>query len=154
MGCHNARAFFGVEEAAGRSAGQVADELIARQGFETDRSTFTLDGEHAVMLASVPAQDSLRMIMIVHEGRLYDLRFVLPYPGDPVEVIEQFEHLYTTVIGSFTFIPPAVAQAPEAQPETGGSAAIVFVQDGNIHVWEETIGEIRSIYEFGRRHPG
>ncbi len=149
MGCHNARSFVAVEEAAGRSADQVADALIAQQGFETDRSTLIIDGEQAVVLASVPAQDSLRTIMVVHEGRLYELRFVLPYPADPADVVEQFERLYSTVLDSIAFIPPAAAQAPEPDPAARGTAEIVFVKDGNILAWEEATGGIRSLYNTG-----
>src|SRR3989304_1127024 len=45
--CHNAVAFFNVEDAAGRSASQVADEITAGGGVVGARSSLTISGGEA-----------------------------------------------------------------------------------------------------------
>jgi hypothetical protein len=124
MACHNARAFFEVTDAAGRSTNQVAGELIALMDLSIEPSSLTINNEEAIVLDGVPAQDSLREVLLVHEDRLYVLKFVLPDAADP-SAVEQFERLYTTVINSFTFVPPV--PSPATSETWPGSAVVVYV---------------------------
>ena len=105
MMCHSNRMQIEVSDAAGMSASELADQAIAQAQIEIARSTTMLAGEEAVVLDGVPAQDLLRDVYIVHEGRLYKLRFVLPDPSD-ISAVDRFSVLYSTVIDSFTFLPP------------------------------------------------
>jgi len=105
MMCHSNRMQIEVSDAAGMSASELADQAIAQAQIEIARSTTMLAGEEAVVLDGVPAQDLLRDVFIVHEDRLYKLRFVLPDPSD-ISAVDRFSVLYSTVIDSFTF-PPA-----------------------------------------------
>ena len=55
MGCHNANVFINVQDAAGRTTGQIADEMIADEqaaipGIEIQRTNLTVSGEQAVVL--------------------------------------------------------------------------------------------------------
>jgi hypothetical protein len=113
MACHSNFAQFEVSDAAGRSASEVADAVIKQGGISIERSSLSLAGEEAVVLDGVPAQDFLRDVLIVHNDRLYRLRFVLPDPENP-SAVERFERLYDTVTNSFTLIPvvppPATAR--------------------------------------------
>ena len=61
-------------------------------------------GEEVVILHGVPGQDLLRDVLIVRDGQLFKLRFVLPDPTNAAAV-EGFDHLYALVIDSFTFLP-------------------------------------------------
>jgi hypothetical protein len=103
------RAYIEVDDAAGRTAEQVADEVLAEfesvaPGFGIERAETTIKGEPAMVLEGLPGQDISRRIMIVHDERLYTLTFV---PADEAlgEVYAQVETLYNTVIGSFSFLP-------------------------------------------------
>jgi WD40 repeat protein len=149
MACHSNVAQIEVSDAAGRSASQVADERIAQMGFSTERSSLTIAGEQAVVLANVPGQASMRQVLLVHNDRLYTLSFVLPDPEDP-SAVGRFERLYTTAISSFTFLPAVPSPATsEASQGTRGSAVVVFVKDGDILVWDEATGQSRTIFESG-----
>jgi hypothetical protein len=99
------KAFINVQDAAGRSAAQVADEVEAGMpGFAMQRSGVTIGGEEAVVLDNVPGQDLNRQLVVVHGGRLYKLTFV---PADPSlgDLYARMEELYSTVVNSFQFTP-------------------------------------------------
>ena len=108
MACHNANAFINVEDAAGRTAGQVADAVIADQeaaipGISIERSELTVAGEEAVALEGLSGVDSSRKVVIVHADRLYWLTFV---PWDETrEGWAGVETLHDTVMNSLTFLP-------------------------------------------------
>ena len=104
LACHSNVLQVEVSDAGGLSASQVADEAIALAGTGVERSTATIGGEDAVILHGVPAQDLLRDVLIVHEGQLYRVRFVLPDPTD-FAAVERFDRLYAMVIESFAFLP-------------------------------------------------
>jgi len=100
-----------IQDAGGRTVEQVADETVANnEGFELRRSSITIGGVGAVVLDDVPGQDINRVVMIVHDGRLYELRFS---PSDVLagEAFGRMEELYQVVTESFTFVP-VVAGAP------------------------------------------
>jgi hypothetical protein len=99
------RAYIEVQEAAGRTAAQEADELVADvKGFAIERFSVMVGGEEAVVLESMPGQDTNRQVVIVHNGRLYKLTFV-PAGEDYGDVYRQMEDLYATVIPSWNFFP-------------------------------------------------
>jgi hypothetical protein len=100
------RAYIKVQEAGGRTAAQVADELTAAfAGFNIKRTNVTIGGEAAVVLDNIPGQDTSRQVVIVHDDRLYMLTFV-PASEDYGEVYTQMENLYTIVLNSFEFSTP------------------------------------------------
>ena len=95
-----------VEAAAGRTAGEVADALLAEypEGFVIGRSTITLDGEEAVVLDQVPGQDMNRLVFVVNGDRLYRFMFTHAAP-DEGDTYTRMENLYTVVTNSFRFLP-------------------------------------------------
>lgn len=149
MGCHNAAAFFDVSDATGRSASQAADDRIAQLGFDPGRSSLTIGGEEAVMLADVGEQASMREVLIVHDDRLYRLGFILPDP-DNNTAVEQFERFYDTVINSLTFVPTITSSAlAEVGQGSKGSAVIAFVKNGDVLLWDEADGQTQTIFDSG-----
>ena len=95
------RALLEVRDAAGRTASQAADEIMAEAlGFDISRTTTTIAGEEAVILDNLPGQDLNRQVVVVHQGRLYKFTFT-PMGGDTAGV----ESLYRTMMNSFSFLP-------------------------------------------------
>jgi hypothetical protein len=100
------RAYIEVQDAAGRSAEQVADELTTDFDpvlFNIQRSSTTIGGEQAVVLDNMPGQDINRQVVFVHSGRVYKLTFA-PASADYGEIYARMESLYTVVINSFKFL--------------------------------------------------
>lgn len=95
-----------VTDAAGMTAAAAADELVTSfEGFEIPRTFgYTLGYENAEHLDGVPGQDLGRVLLVVHDGRLYRLTFV---PADPTqtEVYAQMEKLFGQVVNTFRFLP-------------------------------------------------
>ena len=105
MQCHSANAFIVVDNAAGRTASQVADALVAElPGFNIERASLTIADEEAVVLDNLPGQDILRKVVIVHADRLYTLTF-MPWDKNRGQEYTQLENLYAMVINSFNFLP-------------------------------------------------
>ena len=99
------RADIRVEEAAGRTAEQAADEIQAGlEGFEIERSTRQVAGEDAVVLDNLPGQEINRQVILVHGERLYNLSFI-PADKNLGERYEAMEAFYTAVIESLSFLP-------------------------------------------------
>src|SRR3990170_7017268 len=147
--CHNAVAFFNVEDAAGRSLSQVADENNARDGIISEPSSLMIAGEEAILFPEVAGQATARVVIAVHDDRLYSLVFGLPDAADPAAVA-QFERLYNTVIDSFTLLPTTPPPQPAGAVEGArGSAVVVFAKDGDIIVWDETTGESQVVFDSG-----
>jgi hypothetical protein len=98
-----------VQDAAGRTAEQAANELLAAVscpygGPECQRIFGLWVGyEPAEVLDNMPGQEISRQVIVVHDGRLFKLTFV---PADPQagEVYTQMESLYTMAINSFRFL--------------------------------------------------
>jgi hypothetical protein len=101
--------FIEVQDAAGRTADQAANELLAvvscpYGGPECQRIFgLSVGYEPAEVLERMPGQEISRQVIFVHDGRLFVLTFV---PADPQagEVYTQMESLYTMVIDSFRFL--------------------------------------------------
>ena len=95
-----------VEAASGRTAAQVADEKIAEagEGFNITRSEILIDGNQAIVVDGLPAQDPWREVFIVDNDRLYTLFFE---PWTPTaDWFSELEKLYLSVIASFHVLPP------------------------------------------------
>ena len=96
--------YIATSDATGRTAAQIVDEQIAAlgEGFNITRFEVDVDGEQAVVVDGLPAQDSARYVFIIHNDRLYNLIFMPWYPNaaEPTSL----ENLYTTVIDTFHFL--------------------------------------------------
>ncbi len=107
---HRERLFINVEEAKGRSAEEAAMELLAAYTLPagTDITTveFLPNQQPVYILDPLPGQDLSRHAFFVQDDRLFHLLFV-PSDPDQDEAYQQMELLYTTVVASFTFIPPS-----------------------------------------------
>jgi hypothetical protein len=101
--------FIEIQDAARRTAEQIADELVAEvqgsiPGYNVERSFgLTVGYEPAWVLENMPGQEISRQVIVVHDGRLYKLTFV-PADEQAGEAYTQMESLYTTVINSFRFL--------------------------------------------------
>jgi len=91
--------------ASGRTAAQIVDEQIAAlgEGFNITRFEVDVNGERAVVVDGLPAQDSARNVFIVHNDRLYNLIFMpwFPNAADPIPL----ENLYTMTMDTLHFLP-------------------------------------------------
>jgi hypothetical protein len=105
LACHNAGLFVNIEQADRRTADQVADALIAGVSHTIQRSALTIAGEAAVMLEPFYDQATSRIVLVVHAGRLYTLKFIGPWGEDGNPELEQSEQLYAQITGSFGFLP-------------------------------------------------
>jgi len=105
LACHNMHVMIEVSGAEGRSAGQVADALVAEfTELTIPRSTLTIAGEEVAVLDNYPGVDILRLVLIVHDDRLYRLTFMRGFEAGS-EDMARADVLYTTLIDSFTFLP-------------------------------------------------
>jgi len=95
------------EDALGRTADQVANEQIAEagDGFNITRSEILIDGKQAIVVDGLPGPDSWRKVFIVANDHLYTL-FFMPWAPN-AEGFPSLEKLYSTVIDTFHFLPPA-----------------------------------------------
>jgi hypothetical protein len=109
MDVEHPKAFINVEDAAGRTAEQAADEKVSEietavPGHDVER-TFGLSVgyEPAWVLENVPGQDISRQVFVAHAGQLYTFTFL---PADPSagDVYAQMEALFTTMVNSFRFL--------------------------------------------------
>jgi hypothetical protein len=100
------RASIKVEGAAGRTAAQVADELVAEWslGFDIQWTEVRVDGEQVIVLDNVPGQDRSRQVIFVHDGLLYRLTF-MPQGKEYGAISTRMEQLYAAVVSSFRFLP-------------------------------------------------
>jgi hypothetical protein len=95
-------AWINVDQASGRTAGEVADAEIAALGsdFNIERTDLTIDGEQAVLMDGLPGQDIVRRLVVVHNDLLYTLTF-MPWDQDDTALV----NLYTTIVDSLHFLP-------------------------------------------------
>lgn len=95
-----------VSEAGGLDTATAAAQIEADFGLPdmTTRSYVVLDGQEAVVLDNMPGQDINRRVIVVHNGRLYDLMFA-PVGADYGDLATRTESVYQTVVESFTFMP-------------------------------------------------
>ncbi len=94
-----------MQDAAGRTVAQFADEIVANAGpsFNITVEDVQVDGSPAIVVDGLPGQDSNRIVMIVHNDRLYTLTFMPWYPNaaEPTPL----ENLYTMAMDTFHFLP-------------------------------------------------
>lgn len=101
------RVFIMVEEANGRTAEEMAEAKIAEAApiiGEIKPTTVQIDGVSAIVLNGLPGQDIHRLVIFVHNNKLYQMMFV-PVGADYGEIAERLEPFYDTIIGSFHFLP-------------------------------------------------
>jgi hypothetical protein len=97
-----------VEQAAGRTVGAVADQLLADlPDFDIQRGEANLGGTEAIVLDGLPGQEINRRVIAEHDGRLYQFTFT-PADQGLGDVYERMEALYAGVLASFTFIPVSI----------------------------------------------
>ena len=97
-----------VQDAAGRTAEQIGDEIIAEFEDSAVERTFgpTVGYEAADYLEPVPGQAPGRQVLVVHDGRFYKLTFT-PADGNQSDVYTRMEELFWLIISSFRFLPPS-----------------------------------------------
>jgi hypothetical protein len=98
------KVFIRVEDAAGRTAAQVADAIVAEFDAGVERIFgVTIGYEVAERLDNVPGQDLSRQVIAAHGDRVYTLAFV---PADETQgdVYREMEALYDLVLRSFRFV--------------------------------------------------
>ena len=109
------RASISVERAAGRTATQAADELMAEfgggAGFDIERDSTTVGGQEAIVLDNMPGQDLHRRVVVLYGDLLYWL-FFTPAGAEYGEVATGTEALYETIIDSLIFLSGPVASLP------------------------------------------
>ena len=156
MLCHNMRAMIEVTDADGRSAAQAADEaLVQLDDFPVERSTLSVGGADATVLDNYPGVDILRLVYFVHSDRLYRMTFTRgSEPGSEDRL--KADLLFSTLVASFAFLPgvgasvtPIPASRSDTMASVGGSAVVVFVEDGDIVVWDEATGQRQTIIDSG-----
>jgi hypothetical protein len=91
---------------AGSDLARLVDAYLSQSGFQDlpwtiERSTLTLAGEPAEVLAPVTGLGSARLLMALHDDRLYTLRF---HPVDQELARPELDALDQTVTGSFAFV--------------------------------------------------
>lgn len=95
-----------VTDAGGRTAAEAADALLADFPDMGIQRSFgdTVGYEPAERLDGVPGQDLGRVLLAVHDDRLYRLTFV---PADPTQgdVYTQMEALFNQVRDTWRFLP-------------------------------------------------
>lgn len=106
-----------IQEAGGRSLEQVAEEFMAGyEGFELGLGSAVIGGIGAAVLDDVPGQDINRVVLIVHDDRLYELRFS-PASEDAGDAFTRMEELSQVVMESLTFVPVVPGAPLQAGPE-------------------------------------
>jgi len=96
-----------VSDAAGRTLGEIGDQLVAdyAPGFDVVRTTATVGGAEALVLDNLPGQDLNRRAAVLHDGQLYSF-FFTPL-GETDEARAALETFYQGVLGSFRFLDEA-----------------------------------------------
>jgi len=85
------------------AADQIAG-VYAIPGVEVIYQPLTIGGEAAIMLDGLSGQDPNRQVVVLRNGRLYNLYFLQMNKNQP-ELYAQAETLYNTVTQSFNFRP-------------------------------------------------
>jgi hypothetical protein len=103
LNVQNPRLSVKVAEFEGQSLEQaVATYLSDFEGVQIIGTDLIVGNEPAIRLDGVPGQDMQRVVLIVRDGRLYQLTFS-PEGASSTNVQSVLEKLYETVIDSFEF---------------------------------------------------
>jgi hypothetical protein len=137
-----------VQAAEGRTAAEVADELMADveaalPDFNVERGTVTLNGEQAVVLDHVPGQDINRLVFVVHNDHLYKLMFA-PADESLGDTHAQMESLYATVIDSFSF-QPGVTSAATPLIEAANAPEAYLIWEGHTEIGDGDLESCKSL---------
>ena len=103
----HARLFITVDDANGRSLDEITTDAAEIETIMGSSPMWTfglmLDGVPANQFDQVPGQDLSRQVVLVHNGRLYDLTFI---PDDPAlgDAYAEMQTLYETIMDSFSFL--------------------------------------------------
>lgn len=102
--CHVGSAFVDVNDADGRTLGEVADAIAADStpNIEVERTNLNVAGEDAILLDNIHTYDALRKLIVLHNDRVYTFTFVPWYEAN--EAFAELETLYTTLVESFEFL--------------------------------------------------
>ena len=98
-----------VEDAGGRSLDEFTTAKEAElgeaiPGYDVIRSFgYMLDGVPANQFDKVPGQDLSRVLVMVHNDRLFTLNFIPDDPGAG-DAYDEMQALYDVVIESFSFL--------------------------------------------------
>ncbi len=106
MDVSNPRISINVTDAAGQDTEAAAGQILSVFGLSdmSTQSNVIMSGVDAIVLDNMPGQDINRRVIVVYNGRLYDLTFS-PVGADYGDLTQQTEQVYRTVVDSFTFLP-------------------------------------------------
>ena len=110
-GANRSKVVIQVKDAGGKTAEQLADELVAGAQRETPGVTVerpfgvTIGYEPAQLLDGVPGPETSRHVLVVHDRKLYHLIFTPADPSDD-KAYAQMHALYDMLVRSFRFITP------------------------------------------------
>jgi len=96
----------------GSDLSRLVDAYLLQAGLQDRPESITrshqqLGGEPAQLLADVPSRPSSRLILALHQGRLFTLRF---QPTDVALAEANLAELFQTVTGSFSFLDQPARQ--------------------------------------------
>jgi hypothetical protein len=104
LACHSAALFINVEPGNDRTLDQVADALLGNAPSDTNRSASAFAGEEALVLEPYYDQATSRIVLILHAGQLYTLKFIGPWGEEDNPDLEAAKRFYDQVMGSFSFL--------------------------------------------------
>lgn len=140
---HRERLFINVEEALGRTLAQATDQVLVDgsiPGLELEvEDGFRVGGEPATVINQMPGQDLNRLVIVVHNGRIYEMMFI-PDDPDMEQAYEEMEMLFAAVMESFRFTPPTAPiglPLPNRQESGYPADAALF--------WERRVPEEGSV---------
>jgi hypothetical protein len=104
--CANALVKIKAESASGRTAAQVADELLSTlHGLDIQRTTLAIGSEEAVVLDGIQGKDKQRKLFVVHADRLYTLTFARGRNFEEGGIyFERGKAIYALLVESMTFL--------------------------------------------------
>lgn len=96
-----------VSDAGGKTAAQIVDVELAAlgEGFNITRTELNIDGNPALLVDGLPAQDSTRFVYIINNDRLYRFDFLPWYPSNDPNQPTPLESLFASVVNSLHFLP-------------------------------------------------
>ena len=122
---------------------RLVDAYLAQTSFQglpapIERTQIILGGEPAEVLEDVPGLLSSRLVMALHKGSLYTLRF---HPSDAAQAEADLEALYEALTSSFRFLPGAAshpAGAPYDLAWVEFEHVIQITLDPSLALWVDT----------------
>ena len=117
-----------VDPAHGRTLQQVVDEIVAQAGNTqpVTRTSTSMGGEPAEILAGMPGRTQNRQVLVVHGDRAYRLILFPVDPGFP-QAGPDIDRLWASVSRSFTFLPPEFSWRYTACPQVPEPSSPLYV---------------------------